>query len=45
MGIVSNRNTRTRYGLCSQVTIKRPEQCQWKYFAPCPDVSIVDFSR
>ena len=28
---VSNRNTRTRCEICSKLTIKTPEQCQWCY--------------
>ena len=27
---VNNRNTRTRYEICSKLTIKTPERCQWR---------------
>ena len=27
---VNNRNTRTRYEICSNLTIKTPERCQWR---------------
>ena len=36
---VNNRNTRTRCKICSKLTIKAPEQRQWRRFA----VFIVNF--
>ena len=36
---VNNRNTRTRYEICSKLTIKTPER---RYFTPCSSVSIVN---
>ena len=27
---VNNKNTRTRCEICSKLTIKRPERCQWR---------------
>ena len=27
---VNNRNTRTRCEICSKLTIKTPERCQWR---------------
>ena len=38
---VNNRKTRTRYEICSKLTIKTPEQCQWH----CSGVSIVNFEQ
>ena len=35
----NNRNTRKRTKICSKVTIKAPERCQW----PCYGVFIVKF--
>ena len=48
---VNNRNSRTRCEICSKLTIKTPEQPQWRlknlwtYFTPCPSVSIVNFEQ
>ena len=36
---VNNRNTRTRWKICSKLTIKTPEQNRWHHF----DVFIVNF--
>ena len=30
---VNNRNTRKRFEICSKLTIKRPEPCQWRLSA------------
>ena len=38
---VSNRNTRTRFEICSKLTIKTPELRQWR----CSGVSIVNFGH
>ena len=38
---VSNRNTRTRCGICSNITIKRPERRHWRR----SDVFIVNFEH
>ena len=38
---VNNRNTRARCEICSKLTIKTPERCQWRCFG----VFIVDFER
>ena len=49
---VSNRNTRTRWKVCSKLTLKIPERRHWhrsgifivwSYFTPCSSVSIVNF--
>ena len=51
---VTNRNTRTRYEICSKLKIKTPERCQWRrsgvfvfnfehISTPCSSVSIVNF--
>ena len=37
----NNRNTRKRTKICSKVTIKAPERCQW----PCYGVFIVNFEQ
>ena len=42
---VTNRNTRTRCEISSKLTIKTPERCQWTYFTPCSNVSIVNFEQ
>ena len=52
---VNKRNIRTRCEICSELTIKRPEQRQWRrsgvfivnvtYFTPCCNVSIVNFKQ
>ena len=39
---INNRNTRTRCKICSKLTIKTPERCQ---FTPCSSVSIVNFEQ
>ena len=38
---VNNKNTRTRYEICSNLTIKTPEQRQWRYSG----VIIVNFEH
>ena len=38
---VNNRNARTRYEICSQLTIKTSE----RYFIPCSIVSIINFEH
>ena len=38
---VNNRNTRTRYEICSKLTMKTPEQCHWRRFS----VFIVNFEH
>ena len=38
---VNNRNTRTRCEICSKLTIKTPERCQW----PRSGVFIVNFEH
>ena len=50
---INNRNTRTRWETCFKLTVKRPEQHQWRrsgvfivnltYFTPCPSLSIAIF--
>ena len=53
---INNRNTRTRWEICSKLTVKRPEQHQWRrsggvfivnltYFKPCSSVSIAIFEQ
>ena len=52
---VNNRNTRTKYEICSKLTIKTPEWCQasfwylccelWTNFTPCSSVSVVNFEH
>ena len=48
---VKNWNTRTRYEICSKLTIKTPERRHWlycwlwTYFTPCSSVSIVNFEQ
>ena len=46
---VNNRNSRTRCGICSELTIKTLERRQWRqlwtYFTPCSSVSIVNFEH
>ena len=41
---VNNRNTRTKYEICSKTTIKTPER-RWTYFTPSSSVSIVNFEH
>ena len=36
---VNNKNTRTRYEICSELTIKTPEQHHWR----CSGIFIVNF--
>ena len=39
---VNNKNTKTRYEICSKLAIKTPERRYWhKYFIPCPIVFIL----
>ena len=38
---VNNRNTRKTCEICSKLTIKTPERCQWRYFG----VFIVSFEH
>ena len=38
---VNSRNTRTRYEICSKLTIKKPERCQWR----CSGFFIVNFEH
>ena len=40
---VNNRNTRTRYEICSKFTIKTPERCQWR--RRCSGVFTVNFEH
>ena len=42
---VNNRNTRTRYEICSKLTIKTPERHHWIYFRTCSNVSIIIFDQ
>ena len=53
---VNNRNTRTRCEICSKLTIKTQERCQWRcsgvfivnfetHFTPCSGVPIVKFEQ
>ena len=50
---VNNRNTRTKRGICSKLTIKTPERHQWHHsgvsivniFTPCSSVSIVNLEQ
>ena len=50
---INNRNSRTRFEICSKLTIKTPEWRQWRrsgvfietYFTPCSSVSIVKFEH
>ena len=48
---VNNKNTRTRFKICSKLTIKTPEQrcCLyyklWTYCTHCSSVSIVNFEQ
>ena len=43
---VNNRNTRTRYEIRSELTIKTPERQSLRtYFTPCSGVSIVNFEQ
>ena len=52
---VNDRNTRTRCDICSKLTIKTPERCQWcrrcvllltlNIVTPCSSVSIVNFEQ
>ena len=52
---VNNRNTTTRYEICSKLTIKAPERRHWRrsgvfivdwtYFTPCASVSIVNLEH
>ena len=45
---VNKRNTRTRYEICSKLTIKIPERRRWHfwtYFTHCFSVSIVNFKQ
>ena len=54
---VSNRNTRKKCEICSKLTIKKPQQRQWRgsgvfivnskdnYFTHFSSVSIVDFEQ
>ena len=41
---VNNRNTRTRYEICSKVNNKDIVNF-WAYFTPCSSVSIVNFEH
>ena len=38
---VNDRNTRTRWEICSELTIKTPERCQWRHSG----VFIVNFEH
>ena len=38
---VNNRNTRTRCEICSKLTVKTPERCQWHH----SDIFIVNFEH
>ena len=43
-----NRNVKTRYEICSELTIKTPDRRRWccrTYFTPCSSVSIVNFEQ
>ena len=40
---VNNRKTRTRWEICSKLTIKTPERRP--YFTPCSSVSIINFGH
>ena len=46
---VNKRNTRTRFEICSKLTIKTPERRQLSllltYLTPCSSVSIVNFEQ
>ena len=42
---VNNRNIRTRYEICSKLTIKAPEWHHWIYFRTCSNVSIIIFDQ
>ena len=52
---VNDRNTIARCEICSKLTIKTPERCDWRrfgsllltmnYFTPCANVSIVNFEQ
>ena len=52
---VNNRNSRTRFEICSKLAIKTPERRQlccsdifivnFKYFTPCSSVSSVNFEH
>ena len=42
---VNNRKIRTRYELCSKLTLKTPERRQYKIFTPWSSVSIVNFEH
>ena len=45
---VNNRNTKTRYEICSKLTIKTPERSQVHFVLPftlCSSVSIVNFEH
>ena len=38
---VNNKNTRTRFEVCSKLTIETPARCQWRH----PGVFIVNFEH
>ena len=52
---IYSRNTRTRWEICSKLTIKTPGRCHWccsgvfivnfEHFTPCSSVSIVNFEK
>ena len=53
---INNRNTRTKCEICSKLTIKTPERCQWRRSGVfnvnfqhisrlCSSVSIVNFEE
>ena len=42
---VNIRNSRTRYEICSKLTIKTPGTIHWAYFTHCHGVSIVNFEH
>ena len=53
---VNNRNTKTRCDMCSKLTVKKPEQRQWRhsvifivnfdhFITPCCSTSIVNFGH